>query len=139
MRTFGLPINEHAPSCQLRSFSASSFSSHLASLRRLQHINLSRFSPVACLVSRSRYSTEQDHRDVGKREQLSRDDRVLGEIYMRHPSRYHPVLVALHWALALLVIAALALGTLIMAKMPNSDPMKIEALRSHLAGGVLIL
>jgi cytochrome b561 len=83
--------------------------------------------------------TEQDHRDVGKREQLSRDDRVVGEIHMRHPSRYHPVLVALHWALALLIIAALALGTLIMAKMPNSDPMKIEALRSHLAGGVLIL
>jgi cytochrome b561 len=58
---------------------------------------------------------------------------------MSGPSRYHPALVALHWALALLIIAALALGALVMAKMPNNDPMKVEALRSHMAGGVVIL
>ena len=58
---------------------------------------------------------------------------------MRGPSRYHPALVALHWALALLIIAALALGALVMAKIPNHDPIKVEALRSHMAGGVLIL
>jgi len=58
---------------------------------------------------------------------------------MRGPSRYHPALVALHWALALLIVAALALGALVMAKMPNNDPMKVEALRSHVAGGALIL
>jgi len=58
---------------------------------------------------------------------------------MTQPSRYHPALVALHWALALLIIAALTLGAAVMAKMPNSDPMKIEALRSHMTGGVLIL
>ncbi len=54
-------------------------------------------------------------------------------------SRYHPLLVLLHWALAGLVIAALALGALVMAKIPNTDPMKLEALRSHLIGGTLIL
>jgi cytochrome b561 len=54
-------------------------------------------------------------------------------------SRYHPLLVLLHWILAGLVIAALALGALVMAKIPNTDPMKIEALRSHLIGGTLIL
>jgi len=54
-------------------------------------------------------------------------------------SRYHPVLVALHWILALLIIAALALGALVMVNIPNSDPMKLEALRSHMAGGVVIL
>ena len=54
-------------------------------------------------------------------------------------SRYHPLLVALHWLLAVLIIAALALGALIMAKLPNSDPMKLEALRSHMFGGGLIL
>jgi len=54
-------------------------------------------------------------------------------------SRYHPVLVVLHWILAILVIAALALGALVMAKIPNADPMKVEALRSHLIGGTLIL
>jgi cytochrome b561 len=54
-------------------------------------------------------------------------------------SRYHPLLVALHWVLAVLIIAALALGALVMVKIPNTDPMKIEALRSHMAGGSVIL
>ena len=58
---------------------------------------------------------------------------------MPEVSRYHPLLVALHWLLAMLIIAALALGALIMAKLPSSDPMKLEALRSHMFGGVLIL
>jgi len=56
---------------------------------------------------------------------------------MPEVSRYHPMLVALHWLLAFLIIAALALGALIMAKLPNSDPMKLEALRSHMFGGWL--
>jgi cytochrome b561 len=54
-------------------------------------------------------------------------------------SRYHPLLVGLHWALAFLIIAALALGALVMVRIPNTDPMKIEALRSHMIGGTLIL
>jgi len=54
-------------------------------------------------------------------------------------SRYHPALVALHWLLALLIIAALALGALVMVKIPNASPMKLEALRSHMTGGMLIL
>jgi cytochrome b561 len=62
----------------------------------------------------------------------------LGSTNMPEVTRYHPVLVALHWLLAFLIIAALALGALVMARLPNSDPMKLEALRSHMAGGVLI-
>src|SRR5260370_37355342 len=58
---------------------------------------------------------------------------------MLQVSRYHPLLVAMHWLLAVLIIAALALGALVMAKLPNTDPMKLEALRSHMIGGVLIL
>jgi len=54
-------------------------------------------------------------------------------------SRYHPVLVVLHWFLAAFIIAALTLGALVMVRIPNSDPMKIEALRSHMIGGTLIL
>jgi cytochrome b561 len=54
-------------------------------------------------------------------------------------SRYHPLLVALHWILAVLIVAALALGALVMVKIPNSDPMRLEALRSHMMGGSLIL
>src|SRR5436305_299977 len=58
---------------------------------------------------------------------------------MAEVSRYHPLLVALHWILAILIVAALALGALVMARMPNGDPMKIEALRSHMSGGLAIL
>lgn len=58
---------------------------------------------------------------------------------MQQVSRYHPVLVALHWALAALIIAALVLGALVMIKIPNSDPAKLEAVGSHMIGGVLIL
>lgn len=58
---------------------------------------------------------------------------------MNQVSRYHPFLVVLHWVLALLIIAALALGALVMVKIPNTDPMKFEALRSHMGGGILIL
>jgi len=53
--------------------------------------------------------------------------------------RYHPLLVTLHWLLAVLIIAALALGALVMVKIPNTDPMKLEALRSHMTGGGVIL
>ena len=54
-------------------------------------------------------------------------------------SRYHPLLVALHWILAVLIMAALTLGALVMVKIPNTSPMKFEALRSHMLGGTLIL
>jgi cytochrome b561 len=54
-------------------------------------------------------------------------------------SRYHPLLVTLHWLLAVLIIAALALGALVMIKVPNTAPMKIETLRHHTTGGFLIL
>jgi cytochrome b561 len=58
---------------------------------------------------------------------------------MSQASRYHPILVVLHWLLALLIPTALALGTFVMARIPTSDPTKIDALRGHMAGGVLIL
>lgn len=58
---------------------------------------------------------------------------------MTQVTRYHPLLVTLHWLLALLIVAALALGALVLVRIPNHDPMKIEALRSHMTGGVLIL
>ena len=44
------------------------------------------------------------------------------------PRRYHPALRVLHWAIALLIIAALFLGTFVMAPMDNADPGKTFAL-----------
>jgi cytochrome b561 len=58
---------------------------------------------------------------------------------MTQVSRYHPALVALHWTLALLITGALALGALALVKIPNTSPMKLEALRSHMSGGIIIL
>ncbi len=58
---------------------------------------------------------------------------------MNQPSRYHPVLVTLHWVLAVLIVAALAIGFFGLAATPNSDSQKIGVLRVHMAGGMLIL
>jgi cytochrome b561 len=54
-------------------------------------------------------------------------------------SRYHPLLVVLHWVLAFFILGALALGALALAKIPTADPAKIEALRAHMSGGMIIL
>jgi hypothetical protein len=58
---------------------------------------------------------------------------------MKHVSRYHPLLAALHWVLAVLIIAGLTFGVFVLAATPNSDPQKIGVLRVHMAGGMLIL
>jgi cytochrome b561 len=54
-------------------------------------------------------------------------------------SRYHPLLVVLHWMLAFFILGALALGALALVKIPNADPAKIEGLRAHMSGGMIIL
>jgi cytochrome b561 len=48
------------------------------------------------------------------------------------------MLVALHWLLALGLIATLVYGFFGMAPRPNSDPQKIGMLRLHMAGGMLL-
>jgi cytochrome b561 len=58
---------------------------------------------------------------------------------MKQVSRYHPLLVALHWVLAFLIIAQVTVGFAGLAAMPNSDPQKIGLLAVHMAGGALIL
>jgi len=58
---------------------------------------------------------------------------------MKAVSRYHPLLVTLHWLLAVLIVAALAVGFFGLAAMSNADPRKIAVLRLHMAGGMLIL
>ncbi len=56
-----------------------------------------------------------------------------------NPARYHPLLVVLHWLLAVLIILALAGGMLQLQHIPNSSPDKIGALRGHMIMGVVIL
>ena len=54
-------------------------------------------------------------------------------------SRYQPVLVALHWLLALVIIGLLCLGFFVLANMPNTDPNKLDILVWHMAGGMFVL
>ena len=58
---------------------------------------------------------------------------------MKQVTRYHPLLVTLHWLLAFLIIAALLAGFFLLARMPNSDPQKIRVLLVHMAAGMTIL
>jgi cytochrome b561 len=55
------------------------------------------------------------------------------------PKRYHTALVVLHWLLALMLIVALTMGTLVLDATPNSSPDKIGALQGHMVVGGLIL
>jgi cytochrome b561 len=53
-------------------------------------------------------------------------------------NRHHPVIRVLHWAVALMVIAALAMSTFVMAKIPDQDPEKLAASLRHMSVGLLI-
>lgn len=52
---------------------------------------------------------------------------------MTQVTRYHPLLVTLHWLLAVLIIAALGVGFFVLAAQPNDDPAKIRVLLVHMA------
>jgi cytochrome b561 len=58
---------------------------------------------------------------------------------MKQVTRYHPLLVALHWLLAFLIIASLFAGFFLLEQMPNSDPQKIRVLLVHMVIGMGIL
>jgi len=58
---------------------------------------------------------------------------------MAPPARYHPWLVTLHWGLAILIVATLTVGFAWLGQMPASDPWRLDVLRWHMAGGILIL
>src|SRR5690348_5990508 len=62
-----------------------------------------------------------------------------GSPEMASVTRYHPLLVTLHWLLAGLILAALILGYFALAAMPNADPAKIKVLALHMSGGMAIL
>jgi len=54
-------------------------------------------------------------------------------------TRYHPLLAALHWLLAALILGMLVFGFLVIAPMAAGDPGKIGVLKLHMATGALIL
>ena len=54
------------------------------------------------------------------------------------PTRHDPALVVLHWLLAVLLLLALAMGTLVLKEMPNASPDKMGAPRGHMVVGIAI-
>ncbi|MDX1377186.1 MAG: cytochrome b/b6 domain-containing protein [Burkholderiales bacterium] len=53
--------------------------------------------------------------------------------------RYHPAQVALHWLSAVLIVSALAMGTLSLKHIPNAEAVqKVLALKAHMALGLAI-
>ena len=64
---------------------------------------------------------------------------MVAAIAAKPVTRYHPLLVALHWALAALIVADLTIGTVALVHIPNDAPKKLEALQAHMLGGLLIL
>ena len=54
-------------------------------------------------------------------------------------TRYHPLLVTLHWLLALMLLGGLVMGNFVLAATPNDDPFKLISLRMHMGAGIAIL
>ena len=54
-------------------------------------------------------------------------------------TRYHPLLVTLHWLLAAMIIGGLIMGGFVLAETPNDDPFKLVSLRMHMSVGLAIL
>ena len=52
--------------------------------------------------------------------------------------RYHPLLVALHWLMALMILVSLAAGGLFLANMPPDSPDKVQGLGGHMIFGMAI-
>lgn len=53
--------------------------------------------------------------------------------------RYHPLLVALHWLLAGMIIFGLVVGGNVLAETANDDPAKLFGLKIHMGMGITIL
>lgn len=51
---------------------------------------------------------------------------------------YHPLLVAIHWIMALMILISLAAGGIFLANMPPDSPQKILGLRGHMTFGMAI-
>lgn len=57
---------------------------------------------------------------------------------MKHADRYSPLLVTLHWALAIAIIGSLVYGFTLLGRTPNLDTAKVELLRPHMALGMAV-
>lgn len=54
-------------------------------------------------------------------------------------TRYHPVLVGLHWLLAILIGLQLGFGYFVIGKLDNANPEKLNPLATHMGIGTALL
>jgi cytochrome b561 len=66
------------------------------------------------------------------------EDAGAGEGVSRAVARYHPLLVGLHWVIALMAAASLMGGLTMLQATPNDDPMKPVYLQGHMLGGMAL-
>jgi len=52
--------------------------------------------------------------------------------------RYHPLLVALHWIVAIMILMSLLIGGPMLADIASTDPTKIANLGGHMVWGLVI-
>ena len=55
------------------------------------------------------------------------------------PARYHPLLVAIHWIMALMILVLLLAGAFLLEPLPNTDPQKIDGLFGHMLFGLTVM
>ena len=60
-------------------------------------------------------------------------------IAVKSARRHAPVMRALHWAVAGLIIAALVMSAFVMPGIRHDSPEKIDALRRHMSVGLIVL
>ncbi len=53
-------------------------------------------------------------------------------------ARYHPLLVALHWIMAIMVIVSLFFGKALLSGMSNADPQRLQGLAGHMTVGLAL-
>ena len=53
-------------------------------------------------------------------------------------TRYHPLLVGLHWVMAIMILMGLFFGKVILSDMDNADPQKAEGLAGHMTVGIIV-
>lgn len=52
--------------------------------------------------------------------------------------KYHPIIITLHWLVAIMVLLSLVVGGPSLAEMANDDPEKMFGLTGHMAFGLVI-
>ncbi len=52
--------------------------------------------------------------------------------------KYHPVLVTLHWIMALMILIALIVGGMVLEDMAPDDPDTLLILAGHMSAGIVI-